>query len=368
MRLIKTPESVTIDITNKCNLRCKHCAFFSSAAEVDNDLPMEEWLKFFKELNKYAIKEVTFCGGEPFYRKDILELVDGVVRNRMRFSILTNGTLVNDDIVKSIAKTGRCNYVQVSIDGFLPRTHDYLRGEGSFEKAIRGIKCLQKFAVPLHVRVTVFKKNVDELENIARFLLEEINISSFSTNSAGYLGLCRKNSEMLQLTADEQSRAMEILIKLEKEYPGRITAAAGPLCDAKMWTQMEWARRDGKESLPRRGSLTGCNCSWKMISVRADGMIVPCNLLSHIELGRINQDDLKDIWQNHPELKRLRERGNIPLSEFEFCKGCEYINYCTGGCPGTAHSISADAYLPSADACLRTFLKQGGKLPDEKFF
>jgi radical SAM protein with 4Fe4S-binding SPASM domain len=87
-------------------------------------------------------------------------------------------------------------------------------------------------------------------------------------------------------------------------------------------------------------------------------------MLSHIELGQINKDDLKDIWQNHPEMKKIRQRRNIPLNDYEFCKGCEYINYCTGNCPGLAYTITGKVNHPSPDACLRQFLEDGGKLPE----
>ncbi len=52
------------------------------------------------------------------------------------------------------------------------------------------------------------------------------------------------------------------------------------------------------------------------IAVRSDGVIVPCNFLGHIELGRINKDKLEEIWQHHPQLIRLRERHKISLARF----------------------------------------------------
>jgi len=102
------------------------------------------------------------------------------------------------------------------------------------------------------------------------------------------------------------------------------------------------------------------------MAVRADGVMVPCNQIGHIELGRINEDDLKEVWQNHPELNRLRERRNIPLSDFEFCNGCDYIDYCAGGCPALAYTFLGDEYHPSPDSCLKRFLEAGGRLPDEE--
>ena len=363
MKLIKTPKSVDLEITNKCNLSCRYCCHFTSAGDVGYELPKEEWLQFFEELNRCAVMSLTISGGEPFCRKDLKELIEGIKRNRMRFSILSNGTLITDDMAEFIASTGRCNIVQVSIDGSVSAMHDTFRGEGSFARAVNGIKCLQKYEVPVTVRVTIHKQNVRTLEDIARLLLEDLGIQSFSTNAASYMGLCRQNAEQVQLTVEERSLAMATLLKLNNKYNGRITAAAGPLSEGQHWIMMEQARREGKERT--HGYLSGCGCTMNKLAVRTDGVIVPCNQLSHIELGRINQDDLQEVWQNHPELKRLRERRKIPLSDFEFCQDCDYIDYCTGNCPALAYTILSNDTHPSPDACLKRFLEAGGKLPDE---
>ncbi len=109
----------------------------------------------------------------------------------MRYSLLSNGTLITDEMAAFLKQTGRCNYVQVSIDGSGPSPHDKSRGSGNFAKAVAGIRTLQQHQVPVAVRITINRYNVDDLEAMARLLLEDLNLLSFSTNSAGYLGLCR---------------------------------------------------------------------------------------------------------------------------------------------------------------------------------
>jgi len=273
--------------------------------------------------------------------------------------------LITDDMAKFLASTGRCDGVQVSIDGSVPITHDAFRGKGSFFKAIRGIDCLRKHHLPVSVRVTVHRQNVKDLAAIARLLLEDIGLPEFSTNAASYMGLCRQNAEMVQLTTEERTLAMEALLDLSQEYNGRISGAAGPLADGTTWIMMEKAHREGKKRLSGGGYLTACGGPMETISVRADGVMVPCIQMSHMVLGRINKDDLKEVWQNHAELRRLRERRNIPLRDFKFCRGCDYINYCTGNCPALAYLILGDENHPSPDACFKRFLKDGGRLPAE---
>ena len=364
MRLMKTPRSVDLSITNRCNLRCTYCSHFTGAGDVGQDLPKQEWLQFFKELNRCAVMNVTIGGGEPFCREDLPELIEGIVCNRMRFNILSNGTLITDEMAAFLASTGRCDGVQVSIDGSMPITHDACRGDGNFIRAMQGIKSLQKYKIPVPVRVTIHRQNVRDLENIGEFLLEEIGLPSFSTNAASYMGLCRQNTEQVQLTAEERTLAMETLLQLTEKYNGRISATAGPLAEGRDWLEMEKALRERQKSTNGGGYLSGCNGPMNTLAVRADGVMAPCGQMSHIELGRINKDDLKEVWQEHRELKRLRERHNIPLSDFEFCQGCDYIPYCTGNCPALAYTILGKENHPSPDACLKRFLEAGGRLPE----
>ena len=365
MTLMRTPRSVDLEITGRCNLRCKYCSYFTSESDVEEDLPTGEWLKFFEELRDCSVLEVCILGGEPFIREDFRELIQGVVRNRMRFSVLTNGTLITDDMAAFLASTGRCNSIQVSIDGSMPITHDSFRGEGSFRRAVEGLKLLLKHQIPASVRVTIHRQNVRDLEEVSKLLLEDVSLPGFSTNSAGYLGLCRKNTQEVQLTVEERCLAMRDLLKLTKIYPGRISAMAGPLAEARMWLDMERSRRSGLKSVPEGGYLTSCGGPMTKLGVRADGVITPCAQLPGIELGRINRDRLAEIWQNNEELNLFRGRSSIPLANFDFCRECEYVTFCQGGCPAVADSMVGSPYHPSPDSCYRRFLNAGGVLPDE---
>jgi SynChlorMet cassette radical SAM/SPASM protein ScmE len=362
--VMRTPRSVDVEITSKCNLRCRYCYYFDNPSVTYQDLSIDEWLKFFDELGCCAVMDVTLQGGEPFIRKDLPELIEGIVRNRMRFSILSNGGLIDDKIASYIVQTNRCDSVQISVDGSCHEIHDICRGKGSFDGAIRGIRILRHHDIPTTVRVTIHHYNVDDLENIAHLLLDELGLSGFSTNSAGYLGSCTKNSKELLLTTQDREVAMKTLLHLSKKYQGRISAMAGPLAEAQRWRRMEDALSEGTPSFPNGGYLTGCGCPTNKIAVRADGAIIPCCMLAHLELGRINHDSLENVWQQSPILNGLRQRHTISLDTFDFCNGCPYIPYCTGNCPGFAYSLTGQVDHPSPDACFRRFLEDGGRLPE----
>ncbi len=364
MKLMATPKTVDIDITNRCNLRCRHCYYYANDTETATELDAAEWLRFFRELNECSVLGVTLAGGEPFMREDIRQLLEGIIENRMRYTILSNGTLVTRDIAAFIASNRRCDTIQVSIDGSCPEVHDALRGPGSFTKAVRGIRLLQEYEVPVSVRVTVYRGNVDDLERVAALLIDDLGLPGFSTNAASHMGICTGHMGDVQLDTESRTKAMQKLFNLEKAYPGMISASAGPLADARHFAAMERSRRRGEGKQPGKGSLTGCGCVFSSLAVRADGVITPCTMLAQIELGRVNRDSLRDIWQNHPELANMRRRSGITLDRFEFCRGCDYIGYCTGNCPALSYSMLGLVDHPSPDACMKRFLESGGRLPD----
>lgn len=368
MRVMKSPEGVDLCITTRCNLRCSYCSHFTSKGDVNKDLPKEEWLMFLKELNENAVLNVCLSGGESLIREDFKDIVDGVVKNRMRFSILSNGTLITDDILEFLKSTKRCSSIQVSIDGPGPDINDISRGKGTFEKALRGLRLLLKHKLPATVRVTIHKFNYKHLDEVARLLLEDVGLPSFSTNSASNFGLCKENKNSTQLSAAEFSESMAKLMELNKKYNGRIGAQAGPLASGKHWMEIEEAIQKGKKGIPGCGYLRSCGGIFNKMAVRADGIMLPCSQMPHVELGRINKDKLKDVWLNHPELKRLRDRRDIPLGDFEFCRDCKYIPYCRGGCPAVSYTLTGDENEPSpdADSCYKAFVESGGKLPKFK--
>lgn len=359
-RLMRTPKSIDIDITSRCNLRCRYCFHRTSPADTGRELPTEEWTEFFRELREGAVMEVTIGGGEPFLREDLPELIDAIVANRMRFSILSNGARITPRVAGHLAASKRCNTVQVSVDGSRAEVHDRLRGAGAFEGAMRGIRILQEAGLPVTSRITIHRFNIDDLESIAALLMDRIGMGSISTNSACRQGLAREYEEEVMLTPGELCDAMEKILALAERYDNRITSTAGPLSLARGYREMEEARKEGR-SLPGRGYLSGCGCMWSKLAVRPDGTYVPCNMLSHIELGRINRDRLVDLWQNHGDLASLRDRYKIPLSRFPECADCPWQLTCTGNCPAGRYTRTGDVFAPNMDECLRRFLERGGR-------
>ena len=85
--VMNTPRSVDLEFTSRCNLRCRYCFFFDHPEVTYKALPIEEWLKFIDELGQCSVMDVCLAGGEPFIRDDLPDLIEAIVKNRMRFSM-----------------------------------------------------------------------------------------------------------------------------------------------------------------------------------------------------------------------------------------------------------------------------------------
>ncbi len=329
------PRDVEVSVTGRCNLKCAYCFYADEMAGL-SDLSTERWKDCFRELGELAVQRLTLSGGEVFMRPDLFELIDSIIDNKMRYSILTNGTLVNEKTVAQFERGKRrmrLDTIQVSIDGSCAEVHDKSRPPRSFDRAVKGLRLLKERGFPVVVRVTINHYNVNDLENIARFLLEDIGMSSFSTNEADYMGSARCHGQGVVLNEKERCRAMKDLVALNRRYKGRISAQAGPLALLNMFNEIEERLQKGETGIPGRGTLCSCGGVFSKMAILHDGTMVPCNMLPTLTMGIVGINSIQDAWLHHPSINVVRQRRNIPLDRLESCKACPYVNFCTGGCP-----------------------------------
>jgi len=252
------------------------------------------------------------------------------------------------------------DYIQISIDGSCAEIHDQSR-PNSFDRAVRGLRLLKEAGFPVTVRTTINRHNLHDLENIARLLLEEIGLPSFSTNEAMPMGAGCQNQGQVTLTDAEKLAAMHMIDRLLEQYPGRVEAQAGPQAKLKMYAEMEQARQTGERASSwKMGYLSSCGGVFSKLDILHDGTIVPCHMLYGVPLGHIARDSVEEIWRTHPTLKALRERRNIPMHEVPGCEDCEWAPYCSGGCPGLAHQMTGSLNRANPDDCYRRFLIEAG--------
>jgi SynChlorMet cassette radical SAM/SPASM protein ScmE len=334
---------VDIAISGRCNLRCKYC-YYADEMAGSNDLPTARWLAFFEELGRLAVQRIYLTGGEPLARPDLFELIDGIIANRMRYALLTNGTLLTENVLAQFEigkRRKRLDYIQISIDGSRAEIHNQSRPD-SFDCAVRGLRLVQAAGLPAQVRVTINRRNVDDLEAITHLLLEEIGVPGFGTNEAFPCGIIEQQANEITLTPAQRQQAMQTLKRLTERYPGRIHANAGPLALAREFERIEAALAAGETGFAGRGTLSGCGVAFNKIAVHPDGVMVPCHIHGTLHLGMIGVDDLQSIWLEHPTLLALRQRHTIPLQTLATCQDCRYQGFCTGGCPAVGFFVTGE--------------------------
>jgi SynChlorMet cassette radical SAM/SPASM protein ScmE len=354
---MRFPKSLDLSLTGRCNLRCRYC-FYADEMAALNDMPSERWHALFIELGELGVHNVCLSGGEVFTRPDLFELIDSVITNKMRYSILTNGTLIIEDTLEEFAKGKRrlrLDSIQVSIDGSCAAIHDKSRPPKSFDRALRGLKLLKQAEFPVTVRVTVNRANVDDLTNIARLLLEDVGLGSFSTNEADQMGSARCYGNSTVLTCSERKQAMETLARLNEQYRGRISATAGPLAASTNFAQIEEAIVQGKTGMPGRGTLCSCGGVFNKLAILHDGTIVPCNMLPKLVMGVYGHQSLVEVWRTSPAINVVRYRRQIPMQSLSSCRDCSYAGFCTGGCPASAMSMSGRLNARDPLVCYRIF-------------
>lgn len=103
-----------------------------------------QYIEFLKCHNYRG--HINFTGGEPFVSEDLFYLLDLCEQNNISFGILTNGTLIDKEVVKKLAVYKKISFIQISIDG-TKEVHNRIRGDGNFEKALKTFKLLRKYHI-----------------------------------------------------------------------------------------------------------------------------------------------------------------------------------------------------------------------------
>ena len=163
---------VVWNITSRCNLKCVHCYNSSGPNVKSNEATIPQAKAVLDDLADFGVPSVLFSGGEPLMRSDLFELLDYAVSKSLRTVISTNGTLITPEKARWIKQAG-VSYVGVSLDG-IGAVNDQFRGvEGAFDKAVAGIRYCMDAGVRVGLRLTLTKRNVQDLEQLFAFFEKE---------------------------------------------------------------------------------------------------------------------------------------------------------------------------------------------------
>lgn len=336
-----SPFLIVWNFTDACNLRCKHC--YQSAGAVGHDeLTTEEALSAVDKMAEAGVAYIALSGGEPLIRKDLFEIAERIMAREMGFSLATNGTLLTMEVAKRLSECG-CLYIQVSLDGSRPETHDIFRGRKSFEKAVAGIRNALESGITVGIAATITKFNYDEVHDLID-LAEELGVDIFMYYNFIPTGRGKdivdldispeEREHLLRYMAYQNDRRRISLLSTAPQY-SRISIA----CGAVSLTHFDTIGSRYKDAILLADFVGGCGTGRLYCALQPNGDITPCVFIP-IVLGNIQRDDLLDIWHNSEVFKKIRARN-----EFISCSSCRYVNIC-GGCRARAYAYFGDIQGP----------------------
>ena len=310
-------------LTERCNLRCKHCYQETPAKEMSREEYIHVLDQYDNLLNDVRAKlsdgrslsgMVTVTGGEPLASPYFYEIIHEIKSRGHKLGVLTNGTLIKEETIQHFL-VDRPDYVQVSIDGD-KEMHDNIRGEGNFDKAVRGLKLLVKNKIPCCISFTAHKQNYKSFYKVA-LVGAKIGVNYIWSDRLIPTG---QGSDVEMMSDEEYREFLKIMMKAKIDLNGYI------------YVKM----RRALQFLVSGESIYRCQAGRALIVVMPDGTVYPCRRMP-IPLGNLKERSLSDLYFNHDVMKALRDDAQcIP----EKCGDCRFKNRCGGGLKCLSYALT----------------------------
>jgi radical SAM protein with 4Fe4S-binding SPASM domain len=340
---LKPPRVLTLMITNNCNLGCRHCWPESLSHGSMSSVPVETLKRLITDFCALGVQEICLTGGEPLTHSEWREVLRFAClqKDLERVRLQTNGTLLTQRDVKYLSSMDKKKLlIQVSLEGDTNRIHDHMRGKGSFQKALRGLKYLTEAGLGSQtvVAFTETEYNFDRIPLLLQYL-DRVGIGRFVSGTLVQAGRAKDHSDLAPPTP-EQYKSLLHLYHRDEIFRNRYHKMANIAC-------LEWW-------LGKADSLSeDCAC-FEFPYVTADGALYPCIMLpvENLAVGNAHEEPVAQLlmkavsrWSGLPA---LRQRRSALLVSCETCPG---HRHCAGGCMGRAYAGTGD-FMKVEDRCL----------------
>lgn len=313
-----------LEITNRCNLRCAHCAS-DSGLPRENELTLAEWRRVVTEIHALGGEEITLIGGELFLRPDWAEIAEAVNGLGMRLVLISNGLLLDDEETLARLKALRPFLVGISVDGATPESYRRSRGVDGFDLAQA---LLHRLAAdgPANVNaITTFTKgNLREFDRFAD-LYDGTGIT-WQIQIANRGGARFAPQEFI-----DRDDYRWLVDRIRDVIVNRPTLHLMPMDDfgyfpldpALRFLHPRW---------------DGCIAGRRLVGVRSDGDVLGCLSLGDAFVeANLREEPLRKIWQSETSFARLRNKEKELTGA---CARCAYAMECRAGCTGIAQSAT----------------------------
>jgi MoaA/NifB/PqqE/SkfB family radical SAM enzyme/SAM-dependent methyltransferase len=344
-----------IHANNSCNLRCTHC-LVSSGPQGAPGLPVDLLRQAVEQAAALGALRFYFTGGEPFLRKDLPDLIRTITtKHAGQVIVLTNATLFSGRLKDELNTFDRERVkFQVSIDGAKPGTNDPIRGVGSFETSLAGLRTLAELGFDVSLTTVVTEENLDELPELpaiarshgarSQHLMWPHRRGRAAASNNGFFPQVDRIVKQLLATADAAKQEGIVLDNLEAVR----------------------RRVDG-----RRGIKYDLgNAGWDSLCLYTDGNVYPSAALADMVLlsaGRFPARSLQSILQDSGVFRDFREatlarRPSVSSDPLRFLTGGgdiehSYVFSSSNGGPKEAsladHLTAPDPYYSIQTALVR---------------
>jgi radical SAM protein len=381
----ESPFLAIWEVTQSCDLACKHCRAAAQPIPHPDELTSEEGRALIDQIADMHIPIFVFTGGDPLKRKDVFELIRYAAGKGVQVAVTPSATplLTREQIFKM--KEAGVVRLGISLDGSSPEIHDAFRGlPGAWARTIQAIEWAGEAGIPIQVHTTISRHNANDLDNLCN-LFEKLaivmwNVFFLVPVGRGQLDDLLSGEEFEQVFGKiyELSRRANFQIKtteamhyrryllqhnLEEKkmghgHPG--TAAPGinnhsspehevsghDLSHAEQTTNKnEGALAPAYEPGAPTTDTSSRNHAWAtrrvndgkgFVFISHMGNVYPSGFLP-IHAGNIRETPLAEIYRNAPIFKALRDTKRLEGK----CGACEYKEIC-GGSRARAYALTGD--------------------------
>ncbi len=326
---VETPlKSISVAITQKCNLSCYYCS--RDAGREKEEMSLQEFQHIITSLKAYKKNQaevVAISGGEPFLHPDFFKFLETLQAQGLGATINSNLTLLPADFLEKLGNF-KIYKIVTSLDGSMSETHDLIRGRGNFQRTTENIKRFTERGYRVNLKTVIRKENIAELEEIVR-LGSRLGIEKVGVHRICTVGRAKDFSNDLRLE-DYLSTLQSCYAIAEELNVG--FAYDDPL---KIFVDPELIRfRDQLVEC-----YSGCAAGKYMLNIMTDGSVVPCPAFE-VPVANIFTSSVEETFESNPHFKKLRER-EFPGS---YCSTtCDYTKIC-GGCRARALAIQGNMY------------------------
>jgi radical SAM protein with 4Fe4S-binding SPASM domain len=325
------PLIVGLNFTKACNLRCKLCG--TEAGEpLEDEMNTYEIFRIIDNLAEAGVMHLSFGGGEPTVRKDLFEVANYASRCIRSVGVVTNGYLVDKEFAWKLIDSG-VGQVMISLDGAKAETHDFNRGNGSYEKAVQAIKNCLNVGLSTRISFTISQANYNELPemiNLATELGTALHVQEFFPGGRG------KGREELVLTRGMRRDMQRALFQAQKKYGAHKFGFENRYIISED-AETQKLCTDLNLSSGFYDFCVGCLTGIYSFFLNANGKMMLCGRYAMDNLGDLKKQKLSDIWSNSEILHSIRNRDDLKGR----CGKCAYRFIC-GGCRRNAYLISGD--------------------------